>query len=158
MPDRLDVLAIDPEIIAILVYDEYLGRQAQRDQPLPLRHDRFARANHPYKRVIARAQLPYELIMAVGGFVIGDAINGRFRPETSRNASIARSPDRIGISRAQLVRRCGSNPSISERAPLSISRTLVGGGSRKLRKYRTQNTISILTPIIRNCGVSEVSS
>src|SRR5205823_3791133 len=82
--------AIEPEVIAILVYDENLRAQAQSQRPFPFGHDRLARADDAHVGIAVGVKLAVELPPSVATAIGAGAVDARLLLiESLRDARVA---------------------------------------------------------------------
>jgi hypothetical protein len=90
VPNRAPLRSVEPEVVAIFVDYEEFGRDARRQQPLPLRHDRLLRADDANSRISSGAELAYKLRPAGTAVEIGNLVHGTaLMLEGLRGATVA---------------------------------------------------------------------
>src|SRR5579871_6674045 len=75
MADVGPMPAVEPEVVAVFIQDEDLGRHPGREHPLPLGHDRLGGADDPGHVIVLRLEFAVELFARRASRIISDAID-----------------------------------------------------------------------------------
>src|SRR5947209_7508624 len=67
--------AVEPEIIAVLVDEENLGGDTERQRPFPFEHDGLAGADDAHESVAIGGELAVEPAASVAAAIVGGAVD-----------------------------------------------------------------------------------